>query len=322
MQIRDVEIVVVGAGPSGIGAAIRLNRAGYKDILLLDRFSQVGGIPHKYKSDGVPTFVKWSKGKIVHGCEYAKTLSDRLQKLSIETSLSTTVLKFSGFNRTLLAISPQLGQFKIQAKVVILACGAREQNRMERGWIVGERPARVYNSFHMLDLIHHLNEKTRSKFYLTGSETITYSMAAKLSRSKKTSSLPKLVDNQLSRKSSIFSKLYFRKWANPHRIAPIHEMSIKGFNGVESLIVTGNQTQYIPADYLVMTGKLIPNTELLVDDGSAINPHSRQITPGTEVALNQKGIFLAGNMKGTSSSGEIAYFNGYFSARKALQYLK
>ncbi|MFD9302583.1 flavin-containing monooxygenase [Streptomyces sp. NPDC060048] len=40
---RDVRVVVVGAGFSGLGAAIRLRQAGFGDVLVLEKASQLGG---------------------------------------------------------------------------------------------------------------------------------------------------------------------------------------------------------------------------------------------------------------------------------------
>lgn len=40
---KDVRVVVVGAGFSGIGAAIRLRQAGFRDVLILEKAPQLGG---------------------------------------------------------------------------------------------------------------------------------------------------------------------------------------------------------------------------------------------------------------------------------------
>lgn len=40
---RDVRVVVVGAGFSGLGAAIRLREAGFRDVLVLEKARQLGG---------------------------------------------------------------------------------------------------------------------------------------------------------------------------------------------------------------------------------------------------------------------------------------
>ena len=37
-------MLVVGAGPTGLGAATRLNQLGYKDWMLIDKFDEPGGL--------------------------------------------------------------------------------------------------------------------------------------------------------------------------------------------------------------------------------------------------------------------------------------
>ncbi|MGH9184949.1 MAG: NAD(P)-binding protein, partial [Acidimicrobiales bacterium] len=39
----DHEVVVIGAGSGGIGAAIELNRAGIDDYVVLDKWHRLGG---------------------------------------------------------------------------------------------------------------------------------------------------------------------------------------------------------------------------------------------------------------------------------------
>ncbi|UQI46393.1 NAD(P)/FAD-dependent oxidoreductase [Streptomyces sp. HU2014] len=41
---RDVRVVIVGAGFSGIGAAVRLRRGGLRDVLVLEKAPQLGGV--------------------------------------------------------------------------------------------------------------------------------------------------------------------------------------------------------------------------------------------------------------------------------------
>ncbi|MFF4138796.1 NAD(P)-binding protein [Streptomyces mirabilis] len=40
---RGLRAVVVGAGWSGVGAAVRLRGAGFNDVLVLEKGSQLGG---------------------------------------------------------------------------------------------------------------------------------------------------------------------------------------------------------------------------------------------------------------------------------------
>lgn len=57
----DHEVIIIGAGISGIGAAIMLNKEGFNDLLILERSSDIGGTWRDNKYPGVavdiPSFV-------------------------------------------------------------------------------------------------------------------------------------------------------------------------------------------------------------------------------------------------------------------------
>ena len=46
MEIRkeNVDVVIVGGGPAGLAAAVRLYEQGIRDILILERETHLGGI--------------------------------------------------------------------------------------------------------------------------------------------------------------------------------------------------------------------------------------------------------------------------------------
>ena len=53
MSMRQLDVVIVGAGFGGIGAAIQLNRLGYDNIVILDREDGLGGTWHVNRYPGL-----------------------------------------------------------------------------------------------------------------------------------------------------------------------------------------------------------------------------------------------------------------------------
>ena len=53
MSMRQLDVVIVGAGFGGIGAAIQLNRLGYHNIVILDREDGLGGTWHVNRYPGL-----------------------------------------------------------------------------------------------------------------------------------------------------------------------------------------------------------------------------------------------------------------------------
>lgn len=44
MAVERVKVLIVGAGPTGLGAATRLHQHGYEDWLMIDSFDEAGGL--------------------------------------------------------------------------------------------------------------------------------------------------------------------------------------------------------------------------------------------------------------------------------------
>jgi len=44
MSETNVDILIIGAGPAGLGAATRLNQHGHQNWLLVDAFQEAGGL--------------------------------------------------------------------------------------------------------------------------------------------------------------------------------------------------------------------------------------------------------------------------------------
>ena len=61
---KHVQVAIIGAGPSGIGAAIGLKRHGIRSVLMIERRDKIGGIPSLYKKKAhtIPTFGIWTRG--------------------------------------------------------------------------------------------------------------------------------------------------------------------------------------------------------------------------------------------------------------------
>ena len=80
-----VKVVIVGAGPAGIGAAVGLVKRGIHSVVLLERRNEIGGIPalYKKKRDGIATFALWTQGRFVFGEDYVQQLNKKLAQINI-----------------------------------------------------------------------------------------------------------------------------------------------------------------------------------------------------------------------------------------------
>ena len=123
--MKNVDIVIVGGGPAGLAAAVAAYDNGAKDVLILERDEQLGGILNQciHNGFGLHTFKEELTGP-----EYADRFIQQVKERNIPYLLNTMVMDISP-ERVVTAMNREDGMFEIQAKAVILAMGCRERPR-------------------------------------------------------------------------------------------------------------------------------------------------------------------------------------------------
>ncbi len=125
MNTEHVDILIIGAGPAGLAAAIAAREDGVESLLVLEREKQPGGILRQCIHNG---FGLHRFKEELTGPEYAQRDIDRAMELKIPIECGTTVLNVSP-DRKVTCVSPERGLRIIEAGAVILAMGCRERPR-------------------------------------------------------------------------------------------------------------------------------------------------------------------------------------------------
>ena len=125
MNHEQIDIVIIGAGPAGLSAAIAARESGIESILVLERESEPGGILRQCIHNG---FGLHRFKEELTGPEYAWRDIQRVRELEIRVECNATVLSVSE-QRIVSYVSRREGFRSVQAKAVILAMGCRERPR-------------------------------------------------------------------------------------------------------------------------------------------------------------------------------------------------
>ncbi len=131
------DVVIIGAGPAGLAAAIAAKKGGASRVLVLDREARTGGILRQCIHSG---FGLHSLGEELTGPEYASRYAAEAAQCGAEVWLNTMVLDISG--NIVTAINPERGMSAIEAGAIVLAMGCRERSAGAL-MLPGERSAGV-----------------------------------------------------------------------------------------------------------------------------------------------------------------------------------
>lgn len=316
---KSYRAVIIGAGPAGIGVATGLARAGIRDVLIVDRAAQAGGLPAMYSSHAgaIPTFVWLPRGRIVTGGELAARLRRELEQTQTSLWLETQVLAVDAAAKTVTLVGPHAGKQTIAAETIIFATGAREATSGERGWIVGRRPARQFNTMQVLQLVDGHSALPSERPIIVGSDLIAYSAAAKLQHAGAAS--PVMCDRSLRPLARIVERLYFRRWSRPSW-KPVGEAASLGGDARVSQLLHGDEQEL--CDGLFVCGSLVPNSELIAAAGLDAGSLDRLPRTARPHELSQPGLFIAGGAVGGFHGAAWCYRDGRRAAKCIAGFLR
>lgn len=291
------EIVVIGGGPAGMAAALAAREAGVRDVLVLDREPEPGGILRQCIHNG---FGLHKLGRELTGPEYADVYRERVEKEKIEVLCNTTVTGLTA-DRVVTAQNEK-GILRIKAGAVVLAMGCRERSRGALS-IPGTRPAGVYSAGTAQKLMNCEGYRVGKKVVILGSGDIGLIMARRLTlEGAKVEAVCEVMPYSGGLTRNIVQCL--EDFGIPlylsHTVTEIHgDARVTGVTVAavdEKRRPVPGTERYIPCDTLLLSVGLIPENELTRGAGIPMDP----ITNGASVNENREtgvpGIFACGNV--------------------------
>ena len=103
IKSRDADLVVIGAGPAGLAAAISAKKNGVQDLFVIERNDWLGGILPQCIHDGFGIELLQEQ---LTGPEYAQRYIDELKELDIPCMLNSMVLEVTPDKKVFVA-SPE-----------------------------------------------------------------------------------------------------------------------------------------------------------------------------------------------------------------------
>jgi len=292
------DIAVIGGGPAGLAAAIAAYEAGVRDVLIIERAEELGGILNQciHSGFGLHTFKEELTGP-----EYADRYIRKADALGIPRLVGTTVISI-GADRTVTAMNREQGIFTIEAGAVVLAMGCRERPRGALR-IPGFRPAGIYSAGTAQKYVNIYGRMPGRQVVILGSGDIGLIMARRMTlEGAEVKVVAELMPYSGGLKRNIVQCL--DDFGIPLKLSHT-VVDIRGKERVEGVTIAAVDDKLRPipgteedydCDTLLLSCGLIPENELSTQLGAAMNPATGGPVVNESLETSVPGVFACGNV--------------------------
>ncbi len=298
MTERKVDLLIVGAGPAGLAAAISAYKCGVESVLIVERENEPGGILRQCIHNG---FGLHRFHEELTGPEYARRDIEQVISLGIPIECSTTVLSVSA-DRSVTCVSSEKGLQKIHAGAVILAMGCRER---PRGALCtpGTRCAGIYTAGTAQRFVNLEGLMPGRRVVILGSGDIGLIMARRMTlQGAKVLACVEIMPFSSGLNRNIVQCLqdYNIPLYLSHTVT-----NISGRERLESVTVSEVDSNRVPVpgteirfdcDTLLLSCGLIPENELSIGAGLNMSPATSGAVVDNTLSTSIPGIFACGNV--------------------------
>jgi thioredoxin reductase len=310
-------VVVVGGGPAGLAAAIELRRRGVEDVLVLEREPEPGGIP---RHSDHPGFGVRDLRRLMSGPAYARRYSELARAAGARIATRTMATGWDA-DGALLVTGPE-GVAALRPDAIVLATGCRERPRAAR-LVPGTRPAGVMTTATLQQLVHLHGERVGARAVVVGAEHVSFSAVATLAEGG--ARTVAMVTEQPRHQSLAL----FRAGAAARYRTPLHTRTkitrIDGRERVEAVELTAldaGGARTVACDTVVFTADWIPDHELAVLAGIALDRGTRGPVVDTALRTERPGVFAAGNLDHGAEPADVAALSGRHAGAAAAAFLE
>lgn len=322
--MKTYDLVIIGGGSAGIAAAIAAYNNGCKDILLLEKDKELGGILLQCIHNG---FGLHRFKEELAGPAYAEKWVEMLSDTSISIRTSTTVTNLTE-DKHVTYVNPEEGYVTVAAKAVIASVGCRERSRGAIA-IPGYRPTGVWSAGTAQKYLNMQGYMVGKKVFILGSGDIGLIMARRMTlEGAKVLGVAELMpySNGLPRNMKQCLDDFDIPLYLSHTVT-----DIRGKDRLEGITITkvDDKLKPIPGteidfdvDTLLLSVGLIPDATLLSDAGIELHPRTKGPVVDEHLMTSLPGVFACGNGLHVHDLVDFVSMEGEEAGFAAAKYIK
>ncbi|MCS7104975.1 MAG: FAD-dependent oxidoreductase [Thermofilaceae archaeon] len=325
MKSLEKDVVVIGGGPSGLAASVKLEEKGY-DVTILESERELGGILMQCIHDGFGTKLF---NEAFSGPEFACKFIDRVRDLDVEYFTNTFVksVKVGSSLKEVVALNRQ-GVLKLSCRAIVFATGCRERTPFEIK-VGGTRPAGVYTAGMVQRLVNVYGVLPGKKVLIVGGGDVGMIVARHL-----------LLEG-VEEVTIVFPEAWFAGLARnvqqcvldfgiPFKPRTVVK-EIVGKERVDGAVLVNVDEQwkpiegtevFHPCDTIIFSVGLIPNSSQLEEMGAEIDPRTRGPVVNEYFETSLKGVFAVGNLVTVFDYVDDAVETAFLAAEGVEKYLQ
>ena len=323
--MRHCQAVVIGGGCGGLAAAAKLKQEGLKDVVLIEKDAELGGVLNQciHNGFGLTTFKEQLSGP-----SFAERYEDQVVEVGVEVKLNTMVTHMSS-DRIIEYVNQEEGYQKLQADIIILSVGCYERSRGALA-ISGERPTGVYTAGQAQRYLNIDGYMVGKSVFILGSGDIGLIMARRMSlEGAKVLGVAELMpySNGLPRNMKQCLDDFGIPLYLSHTVTNVY-----GEDRLEKIELTKvdenrnpipGSEMYFDVDTLLLSVGLVPENSLAEEAGIDMDMSTRGPIVDENYMTSVPGIFACGNglhvhdladfvtkQAGEAALGALRYLNG------------
>jgi thioredoxin reductase len=305
----NVDVLIAGAGPAGLAAAIELRRLGAGRVLVVDREAEAGGVPRHSAHTG---YGLRDLHRVMTGPGYARRYAQAAARAGAQVRTQTTVTGWTGPGTATLTSAE--GIETVTAAAVLLATGCRERPRAAR-LVPGDRPPGVMTTGELQQRVYLHGQRLPGRALVVGAEHVSFSAMVTLAHAG--ADVVALVTDQPRQQSyAAFALAAAARWrTRVWTSTAVRRVTGRGrLEGVELADLRTGTVRFVGCDTLVFTGDWIPDHELARLAGTRIDPGTRGPAVDTALETSVPRVFAAGNLVHAAETADVAAAGGRHAA--------